>query len=785
MTRPTAPPSTLSPDELSRIQRVDRLLLLEESPVPPLLAMLTDPSWAVRRAVISALAARGDEASGPLCAALATEREDETRIAAVVDALVACTGPSTDATVIQLGELAPPAVVADVAQILGRRRSVTSVPLLVELAGHADDNVAVASIEALGRIGGRAAVEALVETVKTGGFFRAFPAIDVLGRSGDPRVVEPLAALLTLPHLATEAARALGRSGERHATAPLASLLLGPSDAMARIGATALLELEQRHAARVGYGAPITAALRELTQPAMARRLIRALTGADAVEQVAIAWVLGVLGGAEAVVALVRLLDADATVAEAAARALSTLAEVADAELVSSLVTGDPARRLILLPLLSRRSVAAAVAGCLEDSDPRVRVAACEALARIGATTETPALFRVLVDANPRVAHAAVAAIQAIGGPSVERLALGAAGSEFASTRGAAIRILSYFGWAGALPVLLRALDDDEPRVADAAIQGLPFIQDPRALDELLRLARDPHHRKRASAARALGRCRDEIRVTSMLLRLLGDGDAWARYYACQSLGRLGVEAAAQAITRLLEDPAGQVRVAAIEALSHLRSEVAFEALRTAVRSTDPDVHRAALVGLGISRRPEAEPVLIEAVRSNDPSTRLVAIAGIADFEGSDAVLAALTTASDDPDEAVRNAAIGFLASRAGALATDALIARLAVGADTERLITALALPVEGRAAALEAALVRADDQLAPFLVAALARMRRPEADQRLRDVLVSGQPPARKAAATAVAAQSEPTALVALRRAATDDPDVEVRRIAVLLLAQ
>ena len=83
-------------------------------------------------------------------------------------------------------------------------------PALVALSRHADDNVAVAAIEALGRIGGRAAVESLVDAVDSGNFFRTFPAIDVLGRSGDPRAVAPLTALLDEP-----AVRRRGGAGAR------------------------------------------------------------------------------------------------------------------------------------------------------------------------------------------------------------------------------------------------------------------------------------------------------------------------------------------------------------------------------------------------------------------------------------------------------------------------------------------------------------------------------------------------------------------------------------------
>ena len=97
---------------------------------------------------------------------------------------------------------------------------------------------------------------------------------------------------------------------------------------------------------------------------------------------------------------------------------------------------------------------------------------------------------------------------------------------------------------------------------------------------------------------RALGQCRSEPSVIAALQQGLADPDAWVRYYACQSLGKLAWEPAAASIAALLGDQAGQIRAAAVEALSHLQSSVAFEALREAAGSSDPDMQRAALVGL-------------------------------------------------------------------------------------------------------------------------------------------------------------------------------------------
>jgi HEAT repeat protein len=186
---------TLTDSEHERIVRVQSLGSGKNSEsISELLGMLSDPSWVVRRAVVVAISALGESSVEKLCSFLKSHRQSEAAIAATVDALVLASTPG-EASILQLADDPNPAVVADVVQILGRRRSQSGIPALIALTKHKDDNVAVGAIEALGRIGGRAAVEALIETVGTGNFFRTFPAIDVLGRSSDPRVVEPLVKL--------------------------------------------------------------------------------------------------------------------------------------------------------------------------------------------------------------------------------------------------------------------------------------------------------------------------------------------------------------------------------------------------------------------------------------------------------------------------------------------------------------------------------------------------------------------------------------------------------------
>ncbi|MDB4980353.1 MAG: hypothetical protein JWM82_1105, partial [Myxococcales bacterium] len=566
-------PLAFSADELERLGHIDRLAA--RGSVSDLVAMLDDRSWAVRRAVVAALAAVGQAAVAPLCVALRTRRTNETYVAATVDALAAVNGDADVALVAMVADAEVP-VLADIAQILGRRRSVAAVPTLVVLSRHADDNVAVGAIEALGRIGGRAAVDSLVDAVGSGNFFRAFPAIEVLGRSGDPRAVGPLTRLLDQPQFAAEAARALGRTGDVAAVAPLLHLVAKSPEGLVRVSALALTELHHRYRERSGNSDAIEADLaRAGSEPTILRQLVRALAADDPPEQAALCFVLGVLADPSAAPALTSLLDASPVVAEAAGVALARLGPQAETEILRGLRAGSSAHKRALLPFISSRNGAREVIDCLSEEDSDVRILACEALGRMGHVEAVGALFPLLADPDTRVAYSAVAAIQSLGSHETDRLAVEAARSPDVRVRRAALRILAYFGASTGLDVFLAALDDADERVRESAISGLPFMDDPRAFEALLAAAKAPLDKTRAAAMRSLGQCVGDLRASAYLLKGLGDSDAWVRYYACQALGKLAFEPASGAIIELLGDPAGQVRVAAVEALSCLTGDVA------------------------------------------------------------------------------------------------------------------------------------------------------------------------------------------------------------------
>lgn len=774
---------SLTDAEHSRFANVQRLSANGTKSIPELMQMLVDSSWVVRRSVVEALARAGDSAVPELVESLRQQRDSEARIAAVVDTLSASTG-SVEKSLSQLVDDRNSAIVADVAQILGRRRSPTAVPTLVKLTDHENDNVAVGAIEALGRIGGRAAVEALIKIVSGKNFFRVFPAIDVLGRSGDPRAVEPLAKLLTDPTYLPEASRALGRTGEKAAVFPLISLLNSSPDSVVRVAASSLWELRDRYLEKAGGDLFVLDTLiRENIKKEMMRKLVRVLPQSDSVEAAAICNILGVLGDPEATPSLTVALEIDGLVATSAASALKKIGRDADAPLLNAIRDGSSESRKALLPLVTRSAAALEIVNCINDKDAEIRALTCDTLARLGNPQVVAKIFPLLEDENLRVVHSATAAIQALGSRETRELAIKAAESNLPVVRRSALRILSYFGDSAALQPLLNGLKDADPRVQEAAIHGLPFVDNEAAVAALYKSAESDVARTRALSMRSLGQLQSgNEKVYSLLLNGLTDTDPWVRYYSCQSIGRLGFVPASSDVSKLLNDDAGQVRVAAVEALSHLDSTFAHKALRQAAESKDLEVRRAALVGLGLAHRSEDLPVLLTAASSADPATRLMALSALANFP-SDRVLGALSSAATDADEQVSTSAVNFLGARPEQEATEVLVELLSVPNLTDRAKAALLQPSEGRTSGLLIALESADHELAAVLISVLSRLQRPEARAALLSAIKSNNVAARKAAAPALAARRDFEMVSSLQEAADNDPDQEVRQICTLLL--
>lgn len=771
----------LAPADREALEQVQALAAEGELAVPRLLEALDASSWVVRREVVARLGKLGRVAAAAICRSLSAERKSERKLAALVDALVDNESDVND-LVVQLLDFPNVAVVCDGLQVIGRRRITSAVSRVVQLATHADDNVAVASIEALGQLGGTEALTCLLAVLTSPSFFRSFPAIDVLGRLGDTRAVEPLVGLLHDALRGAEAARALGRLGDETAIAPLLQLLAGNQRAVNRVAAKALADIHERSLRRYGSEAAFGRALASCAdEDVLEAHLERALVGADVAEQSAIGTLLGFFSSSASIESLRPLLDHDPAVAEAAAASLARLARLGSAPVSELLDSATSEQRALLIPKLAGAS--GAVPGfvlCLGDPDARVRLLACDALAKTGDPSCAEALFTLLGDPDIAISQAATGALQALGTRQVEDLALAAAVSPPKHRRHAALRIIGNLASERALPVLLEAAQQSDERAREIALIGLSSVGGERPTQALLAASQHDSPRTRTAAIRGLGHLQPTSSTLQRIREATTDADSWVRYYACQALGNVADSEATTTLVTLTEDPAGQVRVAAVEALAKLASPAALQALASAALHDDVEVRRAALGGIGFTKAPALMPLLLDASYAADMATRLVAISALAQFGEAAALARVCDVAQADPEPAVQNAAIELLGESSSPQATAALVALLGTPTHRTRVVNALSRHVGARCAQLSASLKDASAEVAEDLVTVLTGLPGDAAERILLTALKLSSDPARRAVVRALrfAFESE-VASEALARAASQDPDPEVRRIA------
>jgi HEAT repeat protein len=288
-----------------------------------------------------------------------------------------------------------------------------------------------------------------------------------------------------------------------------------------------------------------------------------------------------------------------------------------------------------------------------------------------------------------------------------------------------------------------------------------------------------------------LGRL-DQNASLGPLLRALGDTDPWVRFFAVRSLGELNTPAVAPAVRRLVgSDPAVQVRLAAIEVLGRLNDQEAIQILEPLSVSREVDVARTAIRALGRSTDERAASLLEGLLRAPDSWRREEAATALGACGGPRAASILQWTAAAETEPGVARAAIAGLALMASGEspqaidAIDALVSLTAERAQREASITALAGLGSCRIADVAKGLRHLSAEVRQATVAALSRMKHPEATRWLETALAD---PAAAVRATAVAELRRlgtRHAAKTLLTLARTDPDHSVRQAALLAVAQ
>jgi HEAT repeat protein len=234
-----------------------------------------------------------------------------------------------------------------------------------------------------------------------------------------------------------------------------------------------------------------------------------------------------------------------------------------------------------------------------------------------------------------------------------------------------------------AIPSLLGALGDGDPRVRARAAMAISFIlrapDHPRADDvraALTAALADADPGARHAAAVALGVLSTDSKIPrAFLIEAVGDVDPRVRSAAVGQLALSLDDAPAwAAILPAIHDPDVNVRYQAVRALGWTPTPARLAAVRAALAPALKDAHEvvrgavAITLGRYAQKLPADVPELYNLLADPSPHVRQVVCDFMPHHAGSPIGIAALVRALDDPDTGVRFAA----AQRLGRIGLDA-----------------------------------------------------------------------------------------------------------------
>jgi HEAT repeat protein len=780
-----------SPDEQVRLQAV-RALALEardsfSDAGEPLLGVIGDRSWRVRRAAVDTLSNRND--TQMVAELLTALRQEHQNLSVLNSALQVLTLTELDV----IGPLMACLLEPDedlriyAALALGDQQDSRAVPALIGALDDEDVNVRYHAIEALGRLRAAEAVSHLVQIAGSGDFFLAFPALDALRAIGDRTVAPAILPLLANPILQQPALEALGELGDVDVVPPLAQLLNETGTAPPVVAVVeSLVAIHDRYERQYGEGSHVADLAAQTISPAGAQRVIAAL--ADVTEERtlrALVIVLGWLEGHEVEVALTQQLGRRSMRKEVSA-ALVRHGRRITRLVIEQLAAADVEVREAAVIILGQVGDSAAVPALTDLllRDDELAITTAGALAKIGDRRAANALLDLLGHSSAAVRQAVISAINSLGDPEMARRAITLMQHPDPLVRESTVKIAGYFGYPECADLLLAAASDADENVRRAAVEHLPYLEDPRAAAVVRHALQHETAAVRAAAAKAYAALEDEEAAT-YLVQALADKDAWVRYFALRSIGRLRLREALPEVMRLLEeDPAGQVRSAAIESVGLIDGDQAVAILEPLANSDDNDKATTAVRALGFVDHPAALPPLLAAVRGADPARSAEAIRALGQHggEGVVAVLQWMVARAPLKDGELGprgQEAVSALAQLGNREAIQALLELTADALRRPFILPALVAVGEKGLETVMEGLRQPNPAVRRATIQVLASMKREQATDAIVAALDDEEATVRVDAVTTLIELGSGRADRKLAQMAQNDPDVAVRRAA------
>ena len=237
------------------------------------------------------------------------------------------------------------------------------------------------------------------------------------------------------------------------------------------------------------------------------------------------------------------------------------IAENDPIELAGDKMTAHP-RQVVLISVLGELGDKSALPVIVEAAQCNaldVRVAALRALATLGDRQSVPVLVKAAVEAYGEPAAVAMDSASALKGDGVDQAVVDALGKTEGPRRAVVIDLIGRRGISSALPALIWAADDKDPKVSLAAIRALGMTIGPDDFDALIKRLIAPAGEEELAAVRdalktAALRSPDREACAAKLLAATADAPVAARCAVLDLLGWLGGEKALAAVAAAAED---------------------------------------------------------------------------------------------------------------------------------------------------------------------------------------------------------------------------------------
>jgi HEAT repeat protein len=280
--------------------------------------------------------------------------------------------------------------------------------------------------------------------------------------------------------------------------------------------------------------------------------------------------------------------------------------------LASELGKPSADRQILLIQTLGRRGDAKALPALFDAArkgEKPVRIAAIRGLAEIGSPAATPVLKELLDDADRGIAQVAQESLGGLQGKEVDAAVLSMLGNAEPDKRVTGIELVARRRMTAAVPELLKATQDADPRVRVAAFRRVGGLAGAGELPALLDLL-------------AKTKSAEDLEAAEQSLSALCGGATDRAACVEKVAARLAQAQPAQKCALL--------RVAA-----SVGDAAALKCVRAAVSETDAEVHAAAIRALAGWNTPEAAPDLLELASSAaTPTDKLLCLRGYLGFAG-------------------------------------------------------------------------------------------------------------------------------------------------------